>query len=222
MLTSSPIAIALGAEKGDVEELMRQPPFKFTYTREFVCDTFFYGIVAGLLTLANFIITLFVETEVLEHPEGDSLNCNKYTGDNRESCHGVFVARAVSFYTLSTILLIHGFVCRHARNSMFVLPRSSIKPDNKALLIAVLFGLTLTIPTSYLPTVNLEVFSQDAITWQWGLIAAAVLSFVVFAELYKLVKNRFFPLKTFYGLGEGLGLHQRLLTFPDTAVDYVA
>jgi hypothetical protein len=43
--------------------------------------------------------------------------------------------------------------------------------------------------------INTEVFKHLPITWEWGMVAASVVVYIALAELYKLVKRKFFLLK---------------------------
>lgn len=233
MLTSSPIAISLGMEDVDVNDLLREPPRSKdagVISKDFLIDTLVYGTWAGILALGTFMISLAVDANYFS--AGTFLTqCNKYNEATYGQCEGVFVARAVSFYTLVLIFLIYGYIVRHPVRSIFHELRNPIrdaraldpfydpaldsampKPRNRGLLVSVFIGLLLTIPTSYIPGLNLNLLSQGVITWQWGLIIPAQILFVAGAEMFKLYKRRKNPSTTYYGVALN-----RVLTMPKNA-----
>ena len=65
--------------------------------------------------------------------------------------------------------------------------------DTKWLIMAIVLGFVLVVPTAYIPGLN-DAFYQGAITWEWGIVIAATILFLVFAELYKMFR-RFRALK---------------------------
>ena len=59
-LSAGPPALALGLEPTS-KDVMNKPPleFKTIFTLEWYMDLFFYGILIGALSLANFVIVVF-------------------------------------------------------------------------------------------------------------------------------------------------------------------
>ncbi|AEO58434.1 hypothetical protein MYCTH_2305754 [Thermothelomyces thermophilus ATCC 42464] len=62
---------------------------------------------------------------------------------------------------------------------------------NKFLFGAVTAGFVIAFPVIYLPAVNRIVFKHDAITWEWGVVAACVVVYTAIVESWKAVKRRF-------------------------------
>ncbi|KAJ3210811.1 Na+ ATPase [Dinochytrium kinnereticum] len=181
MVTSSPVALALGLELAP-KDIMNYPPRSVDskiWTKEFIIDNLFYGLTMGSLSLSSFILQASVQLKGMDSlPTG----CNK---SYREECNPTFAARGMAFYSLSLLLLLHGFNCRHTRLSMF--NRNQVQ--NKYLWGAVLLGLCITIPSAYIPVVDTAVFNQTGFSWGWGYIIGQLFFFVAISELYKLFKR---------------------------------
>jgi potassium/sodium efflux P-type ATPase len=191
MVTSSPIALALGVERA-AKDVMHHPPRPLSsslFSFELMLDTMVYGILMGVLSLLSYIITIISENQ------GDLLSknksCNESDGVKDENCNVGFIARGVAFYTLSLLILVHGFNCRHNRMSGFFVKQKM----NRALTFAFVLGVILIIPTAYIPVINDKVFKQTYIGWQWGLIAFSIIFFIAFSEIYKAIKRRVWGLE---------------------------
>jgi potassium/sodium efflux P-type ATPase len=197
MITSSPIALALGAERAS-SDLMRVPPSekgRQLWNRELFIDTLFYGCLMGMLSLGNFLISIaiFNEGSFQNLPVG----CNEVKSDSVERCSILLTARGVSFISLSLFLLIHGLNCRHPNRSMFAMRFFS----NRLLVLAIALGIVVTLPTCYIPFLNYHIFSQRALGLiEWGLILGGILLFILLSEMYKFVKRR----KLYLGHPHGL------------------
>ena len=183
MVTSSPIALALGLEWA-TSDIMDQPPRpidRSIWTREFILDTFFYGILMGIQCLSAFFLTISTTkpgSSVVNIPEG----CN--VGGVQE-CDYVYISRSTAFYSHCLLLLLHGLNCRHSRHSML----SSRLPPNKYLWYAIILGLIMVLPTAYLGQASQDIFTQSPFGWQWAIVAVNLLFFAVASELYKVVKR---------------------------------
>ncbi|KAI0601170.1 potassium/sodium efflux P-type ATPase [Biscogniauxia sp. FL1348] len=77
---------------------------------------------------------------------------------------------------------------------------------NRFLFWAVVAGFLITFPVVYLPVINVRVFKHTGITWEWGVVGAAVVVYVVLVEAWKAGKRR----RVFFlggkGKGKGRGL----------------
>jgi Na+-exporting ATPase len=83
------------------------------------------------------------------------------------------------------MLLLHGLVCRHVTLSIF---QMEWRRDTKWLIMAILLGFILVIPTAYIPGLN-DAFYQGAISWEWGIVIVANIIFLFLAEVYKGFKR---------------------------------
>lgn len=219
MLTSSPIALALGCETAS-EDIMRLPPREKTaglFTKQVFADIFAYGFVGGALSLISYILSVVFDVgsfnKIADCGGGHGGNFDEGT-----NCRALASASATAFYSLSFIIMWHGFNCRHSRRSFF---KMNVK-TNKILLFAILSGFILTVPTSYIPVINNKVFNQAPVTWQWAIIVPATLLFIIFSEVYKFILRRFFPLPVHYGTPIGLDIrNRRILSLPTNYADVV-
>jgi hypothetical protein len=113
-------------------------------------------------------------------------NCNAPDG---EHCEGIWEARATSFSVLYFGLLLHAYNVRHPRMSVFQMKWF----DNAFLWGSCVFGAVTLVPILYVEPIATNVFVHRRITWEWAVIAAALLIFMATSELYKLLKRRFLP-----------------------------
>ncbi|KAJ1504202.1 hypothetical protein HMI54_007335, partial [Coelomomyces lativittatus] len=181
LVTSSPVALALGIELAS-KKIMQDPPrTQSLFTKDLMLDTVVYGSVLGLLSLLCFLAVLVFPGYHLTL----EASCDKEMDPN-QTCEPVFRARAVGFVTLCLLLLLHGFVCRHPRRSSFYFQFK----DSKWLVYFALFFGVLSAILPYIPIVNTEFFHHSAFSWEWVYVFASILLFIGFTEMYKGFKRR--------------------------------
>ncbi|KAF9185412.1 Na+ ATPase [Haplosporangium sp. Z 767] len=182
MITSSPPAMGLGLEPPS-ESNMREPPRSATqglFSFEVVMDTFIYGLAMGALSFASFVIVVF------GFGGGElGAHCNS---EWSESCEPVFRARATSYTCMTMLILAHAVNCRSLRESGWKIKNLKTLKLNKMLWMSIVIGALLVLPVLYIPGFNRNVFKHSPITYEWGLIVVALVIFIAFAELYKLIK----------------------------------
>ncbi|KAJ2992457.1 hypothetical protein HDV02_003062 [Globomyces sp. JEL0801] len=185
MITSSPVALALGVE-APASDIMQHPPRKAgssiinTHT---LIDLFFYGFWLGSFSLGTFIASLHYDVGIHNIPP----RCGKEFTEG--VCEPVYAARALSFYSLSLLILVHGFNCRHLRLSAF----RKDQVQNYYLWGAIAFGIAMTIPTAFIPQVNVYVFEQSSFAPGWWIILLAqVVVFLIISEIYKFFKRKYY------------------------------
>ncbi|KAF9584771.1 hypothetical protein BGW38_005245 [Lunasporangiospora selenospora] len=184
MITSSPPAMGLGLEPPSPSN-MREPPRSAKqglFSFEVVMDTFVYGLAMGILSFANFCIVVF------GFNGGElSSGCNSAWS---EQCEGVFLGRATSYASMTLLILSHAINCRSLRESGWKPSNLKTLNQNKMLWLSVVIGALLVFPVLYIPGFNTNVFKHSPLTYEWGLVLAAVVIFNAFAELYKWIKNK--------------------------------
>ncbi|KAF9210397.1 Na+ ATPase [Podila verticillata] len=185
MVTSSPPAMGLGLEPAS-ESNMQEPPRSAKqglFSWEVVMDTFVYGLAMGILSFASFIIVLF------GFNEGPLIGseCNQSWS---EGCNGVFRSRATAYACLTMLLLCHAINCRALRSSGWSFKALKTLEHNRMLWLSIIIGALLCFPVIYIPGLNHDVFKHSALGKEWGLVAASVVLFIGFAELYKFIKRR--------------------------------
>ncbi|KAK4245991.1 calcium-transporting ATPase 3 [Corynascus novoguineensis] len=206
LVTSSFLALGLGIEDAQ-PDIMERPPHDLAvgvFTRELITDKFVYGAAMGGLCLAAFTSVAYGANG----PNGLGLDCNEEYSDG---CSVAFKARATTFATLTFLLLITAWEAKHFTRSLFHMhpekyggPSSVFRTvwQNKFLFGAVTAGFVIAFPVIYLPVVNRVVFKHDAITWEWGVVAACVVVYTAIVEVWKALKRRF-------GLGAAAALGPR-------------
>jgi P-type Na+/K+ transporter len=182
MITSSPVALSLGVEPAN-DDIMQLPPRKKNKNLaswELSMDLGLLGIIMGAFSLGSFILYIHYSVGLGNMPPG----CGKrYMED---VCESIYRARALAFISLSFLILVHGFNCRNKRLSMF---RRNQKP-NKPLLVAIAIGVIITVPTIYIPFVNIRMFQHLYFEpiW-WVVLCGEVALFIIISELYKFLKR---------------------------------
>ncbi|KAG0336972.1 Na+ ATPase, partial [Podila minutissima] len=184
MITSSPPAMGLGLEPPS-ESNMREPPRSAKqglFSFEVVMDTFIYGLAMGILTFASFCIVLF------GFQDGPLVgtNCNSTWS---EGCTGVFKARATGYACMTFLILVHAINCRALRESGWTIENLKTMKDNRMLWLSIVVGMVLVFPVLYIPGFNTTVFKHTYLTYEWGLVIVDVILFILFAELYKMIKR---------------------------------
>lgn len=196
LITSSPLALGLGLEEAQPDVLRRQPRSlkSGVFTADLVRDQMVYGASMGALCLAAFTSVVFSQNGLsINHlPSG----CNEGAS---EACNVVFRARATTFAVLSFLLLVTAWEVKHFHRSLFAMDPRWTGPfsvfrtvyHNKLLFWGVVAGFFITFPVIYIPVVNTKVFKHSGITWEWGVVAACVVTYVVLLETWKAAKRRF-------------------------------
>ncbi|KAF9933477.1 Na+ ATPase [Linnemannia zychae] len=181
---SSPPAIGLGLEPAS-ETNMKEPPRtskQGLFSFEVLMDMFVYGIVMATLSFVPFVLVLFVT--------GDGELGYKCNGQYTDSCYNVYRARATCYATLTFLILSHAINCRDIRKSGWEWSRLKTVHTNKTLWLSIVLGALILIPVIYVPGLNKNVFKHVGISYEWGIVIAALVIYTVFVETYKFVKRR--------------------------------
>jgi magnesium-transporting ATPase (P-type) len=151
------------------------------FSRSNIVDILYYGIMMGLICLANFAIVMF--------GWGDGnlgVHCNlSYDEDN---CYLVYRARGALFATMTVLLLLHGYTCRDLKHPAWSWKALTTK-QNYYLHASTLFGFAIMFVTLYVPVLNTHVFRHAPIDWEWGMVAASTLVYIILAESWKWLRR---------------------------------
>eukprot|EP00461_Guttulinopsis_vulgaris_P007378 UN07426 len=150
-----------------------QPPGAF-FNTEVVLDMFVTGLGIGLLSLCSYLVVIF--------GFGNSYfgyDCNKSGG--QQTCSLVWEARTTAYCVLYMLLLVQGFVCRHARKSMF----SQSPINNPVLLGSVIGGGIFLQGTIYIPAVAKNLYKHAPISWEWVIVVVCMIVYSAYTELWK-------------------------------------
>lgn len=195
LVTSSFLALGLGIEAAQ-PDIMQRPPHDLSvgvFTRELIVDKFVYGTAMGGLCLAAFTSVAYG----VYGPNGLGDDCNEHYSPG---CGVAFRARATTFATLTFLLLVTAWEAKHFTRSLFNMnperysgPLSVFRTvwQNRFLFGAVTAGFVVAFPVIYIPVVNRVVFKHDAISWEWGVVAACVVVYTTIVEAWKAIKRRF-------------------------------
>ncbi|RYP33241.1 hypothetical protein DL767_004853 [Monosporascus sp. MG133] len=211
LITSSFLALGLGLEEAQ-PDIMLRPPHDLrvgVFTKEIIIDKMAYGSFMGALCITAFVSVVYT-------PTPDPIRLGHECNDQwNPSCDVVFRARATTYATLSFLLLATAWEVKHFTRSLFNMypemwggPLSVFRTvwHNRFLFGAVVAGFLITFPVVYLPKIDVLVFKHDAITWEWGIVAACVVVYVSLVELWKAGKRR---------LGKGVVVYGQSAAAPD-------
>ncbi|ORZ02276.1 potassium/sodium efflux P-type ATPase [Syncephalastrum racemosum] len=185
ILTSSPPAMSLGLEPVHPDQMLvpPRPTNEGLFSRSNVTDLFFYGVTIGVLCLLNFIVVIY------GYGDGNASLGNDCNKEYSEECRLVFRARGAVFTALTLMVLLHGFTCRDLMNPMWTYKAWTSRKQNKYLLMSFAGCMILCIIVLYVPVLNTEVFKHEGITWEWGMVVASSLVYIVISEIYKWTKR---------------------------------
>jgi len=178
-------AFALGLEKAQ-SNIMRRRPSRAMFTWEVIIDLCMYGFIMGALGLATFVIVVYAAG-------GGNLgrNCN---ATHSPECEAVFKARAACYVQITWLLSFVAWELKNLRRSMFSLnPKGNFFRDmwqNKFLFFTVIVAALSVFPIVMINGLNTNVFKQQQISWEWSLPIAGLIAFIIFIELWKLIKRR--------------------------------
>jgi Na+-exporting ATPase len=193
LITSAPPAMALGLEHVHPQQMMIPPRTEkeSLFCRKNVIDILYYGVMMGLICLANYAIVIY------GYGNGSlGIDCNMSFGsnENRDTCVDVYRARGALFVTMTVLLLLHAHTCRDLVNPTWTW-KGLTQKQNYHMYASWFFGFAIMIIVLYAPVINTEVFKHLPITWEWGMVAASVVVYILFVESWKLFKRKCFPAK---------------------------
>ncbi|KAI1276918.1 hypothetical protein F5Y07DRAFT_117369 [Xylaria sp. FL0933] len=199
LITSSFLALGLGLEEAP-PDIMLRPPHNLrvgVFTKEIIIDKFAYGIFMGALCIFASVFVSYGPKQwvvSLSHSE----DCNQ---EFTTMCEAVYRARATTFATISFLLLVTAWEVKHFTRSLFNMypeqfggPFSVVRTvlRNRFLFWAVVAGFVVTFPVIYIPVINRTIFKHEAISWEWGVVAATVIVYIALVEAWKAGKRRLF------------------------------
>ncbi|EPQ29969.1 uncharacterized protein PFL1_02641 [Pseudozyma flocculosa PF-1] len=178
-LCAGPPALALGLEPTPSDAMEKRPSeYASIFTFWWIVDLFAYGIVMAAIALLNFVAVMWGYFDGYL-----GLDCN--SGVDSSACNHTGRARGAVFATFLIVLMVHGFVCKHPTQSIFAMDLL----ENRVLLWSVVLISLSVFPVIYIPVINDKVFLLLPIKWEWGMVAASTLVFLVVTELYKLARR---------------------------------
>ncbi|CAK7219839.1 potassium/sodium eff [Sporothrix bragantina] len=191
IFTSAMPALGLGMEKASLDVMHRPPHGRGIFTRQLVWDMIIYGVVMGAVSLLTFVTVVYgANGGELGH------DCNREWSD---SCMAVFRARATVFVQLTYLILLSAWEFKDMRRSLF-----RLNPDNphhfpinvatdlwanKFLFFSVVIGLIPPIILVYVPVIGEKVMKHQPISWEWGLVFAGIVVFILAVEAWKYTKR---------------------------------
>ncbi|KAJ9123082.1 hypothetical protein QFC22_001272 [Naganishia vaughanmartiniae] len=175
-LCAGPPALALGLEPTPSDAMDRKPKeYKTMFTLVWWIDLFVYGFLLGAFAIANFAIVMWGYFDGYLGVE-----CNENLRE--DVCNHTGRARGSVFASFLIVLMVHAFVCKHPTRS--ILQMNLL--ENRVLLWSVIILGISVFPVVYIPVINDKVFLLFPIKWEWGLVFASALAFLVITEVYKV------------------------------------
>ncbi|CAO3650901.1 unnamed protein product [Cunninghamella echinulata] len=184
VVTSAPPAMALGLEPVHPRQMLVPPRSnkESLFCTSNIIDILYYGVMMGLICLADFAVVIY------GWGNGDADLGRKCNLEYNETCHVVFRARGALFAAMTVLLLVHGYTCRDLERPVWL--RLFTMKQNYYLHASVAFGFAIMFITLYVPVLNTQVFRHAPIDWEWGLVAASTLAYIILAEGWKLLRQK--------------------------------
>ncbi|ORX89631.1 potassium/sodium eff [Basidiobolus meristosporus CBS 931.73] len=180
----TPPAAELGVQEPSKTIMNEHPrsPKKSIFSFEIILDTFVYGVALGVFFVAAFSIVLVGKGDGVQ-----ALNCNS---EYSAGCETLYRARSTVLVILILLLNMQAINNRSFRDAEWSLSGLKKTLKSKVLLWTFAIDLILLIVFIYVPQVNTVGFKQYNIDWEWGLIAASIVLYIGFSELYKYAKRK--------------------------------
>lgn len=173
-----------------------RPPTESIFNREILMDLFSYAFCTAVLCIVSFLVPLYT----FGHHGVEGVSCD--SNFNYDNCYSFYRARATVLVTLTLgclILMIH---CRSYRECEWG-PRGLKETfTNMTVLFTLLFDFVCFGVFLYVPNVAIKGFYMMGITWEWGLIAALSIVFVLYGEVYKFLKRKYLKPAEAHALSE--------------------
>ncbi|KAI8374761.1 uncharacterized protein BYT42DRAFT_640249 [Radiomyces spectabilis] len=160
-----------------------RPPTEGIFNREILLDTIVYGLALTGASIASYCIALYAQSDGI-----GGINCD--SSYQPGACDSFFRARACLLATFSFATLTVMIHCRSYRLSEWDWNGLKRTIRSRTLVGTFLFDLIALCIFMYIPVVAIEGFRMLGITWEWGLVVAFNLFFIVFGEVYKYIKRR--------------------------------
>ncbi|KNC99367.1 potassium/sodium efflux P-type ATPase, fungal-type [Spizellomyces punctatus DAOM BR117] len=177
----SPPAASLSTQPA-ARTLMSEPPRPATeslFNKDIVMDFGFYTFVMTCLLLGSFYTALFVEGGV------QSVKCDE---NFDEGCRGLYRARATLLCVFSLVLMVQAI---HVRSKgLQWMNKRGLKAtwDDRVWMSSFVVVVTTLVVVTMVESIA-RVMGMAPISWEWGLVWASVLFFVLAGEVYKSVKR---------------------------------
>ncbi|KCV68335.1 hypothetical protein H696_05252 [Fonticula alba] len=182
LMTAGPQAMGVGTMEG-TKENMEVPPRtarSVVFSWEILCDVLVFSAFIGLLSLAMFVWAIESAS-----PIGfDVVSCNDRASFGDPGCAEIFRARTVCFNSMMLMLITHAWVMVVPNQSLIRVPFRL----TRNLALTSIASVILLFPLIYVPFINLDVFGQAPITWEFAFIFGSFGVYLIFCELYKLLK----------------------------------
>ncbi|KAI9303852.1 potassium/sodium efflux P-type ATPase [Cunninghamella echinulata] len=184
VVTSAPPAMALGLEPVHPRQMLVPPRSnkESLFCTSNIIDILYYGVMMGLICLADFAVVIY------GWGNGDVDLGRKCNLEYNDSCHVVFRARGALFAAMTVLLLVHGYTCRDLERPVWI--RLFTMKQNYYLHASVAFGFAIMFITIYVPVLNTKVFRHAPIDWEWGLVAASTIAYIILAEGWKMIRQK--------------------------------
>ncbi|KAL0085189.1 hypothetical protein J3Q64DRAFT_1849512 [Phycomyces blakesleeanus] len=161
-----------------------RPPKESLFNREIILDTLVYGQSAAIC----FVISFFVPLYTIGNGVG-GVNCDSNYVEG--ACDSLYRGRSSLVVAVTFIPLVIMIHCRSYRE--YEWNRDGLKKTlkSKTIMGTLVFDIICLLLFIYIPAAAVKGFRMLAITWEWGLVIGLTLFYIVFGEVYKMLKRRF-------------------------------
>lgn len=184
----SPPAASLSTQEAS-PTIMREPPRPVKeglFNREIILDLIMYTLGMTALIMTPFYAILYTAT-----PAGvTAVGCDK---DYSSGCAALFRARSTLLGIFTLAITIQAVHCRSFRRSEFLTSRGLLETwRNRTWMWSLVICIASLLVFIMIPRVAREGFAMDPLSWEWAIIAGSAVVWVLFGEVWKALKRRWF------------------------------
>ncbi|KAI7879301.1 calcium ATPase [Lichtheimia hyalospora FSU 10163] len=160
-----------------------RPPTESIFNPEILMDLAVYSIGMTIICMVAYVVPLYTVGYGIGASECDS----KY---QEGPCYAFYRARAsllTTFLFSSIVVMVH---VRSYRSIEWNWKGIKNTFKSKVIIGTLIFDIVTLVLFMYIPQVAIEGFSMIGIQWEWGMAIGLNLAYILFGEVYKLIKRK--------------------------------
>lgn len=160
-----------------------RPPTESIFNPEILMDLAVYAIGMTIICMVAYVVPLYTVGNGIGASECD-------TNYQEGPCYAFYRARAsllTTFLFSSIVVMVH---VRSYRRIEWDWKGIKNTFKSKVIIGTLIFDIVTLVLFMYIPKVAIEGFSMIGMQWEWGMAVGLNLFYVVFGEVYKLIKRK--------------------------------
>lgn len=160
-----------------------RPPTESIFNPEILMDLAVYAIGMTIICMVAYVVPLYTVGNGIGASECD-------TNYQEGPCYAFYRARAsllTTFLFSSIVVMVHVRSYRRIEWNWEGIKKTF---KSKVIIGTLIFDIVTLVLFMYIPKVAIEGFSMIGMQWEWGMAVGLNLFYVVFGEVYKLIKRK--------------------------------